>query len=58
MDKLESIRERQRRNIERQLRKYKNKIVDKHQSAGSFQPSFIENDFDYSQQEEYLIDIL
>jgi putative sigma-54 modulation protein len=32
--------------IERQLRKYKNKIVDKHQSAGSFQPSFIENDFE------------
>lgn len=31
--------------IERQLRKYKNKIVDKHQSGGKFQKSYIENDY-------------
>lgn len=32
--------------IERQLRKYKNKIVDRKQSSGSFQKSFLEKDFD------------
>ena len=31
--------------IERQLRKYKNKIVDKNQSDGSFQKDYIENDY-------------
>lgn len=31
--------------IERQLRKYKNKIVDKYQSDGSFQKDYIENDY-------------
>lgn len=31
--------------IERQLRKYKKKIVDKHQAAGSFQKEYIENDY-------------
>ena len=31
--------------IERQLKKYKNKIVDKHQSAGSFSQLFMENDY-------------
>ena len=31
--------------IERQLRKYKNKIVDKHQAAGSFQPEFLQSDY-------------
>ena len=30
--------------IERQLRKYKNKIIDKKQSAG-FQPEFVEKDY-------------
>lgn len=32
--------------IERQLRKYKNKIVDRKQSSGSFQKAFLEKDFD------------
>jgi putative sigma-54 modulation protein len=31
--------------IERQLRKYKNKIVDKKQSATNFQKAYIENDY-------------
>ena len=31
--------------IERQLRKYKNKIVDKKQNAVNFQKSYIENDY-------------
>lgn len=31
--------------IERQLRKYKNKIVDKHQSGGNFQKAYMENDY-------------
>ncbi|MDO4617783.1 MAG: ribosome-associated translation inhibitor RaiA [Lachnospiraceae bacterium] len=31
--------------IERQLRKYKNKIIDKHQAVGNFQKEFIENDY-------------
>ena len=39
--------------IERQLKKYKNKIVDKHQSAGSFSQLFIEND--YMDEEEIKI---
>lgn len=32
--------------IERQLRKYKNKIIQKKQSSGFFQPSFIEEETD------------
>ena len=31
--------------IERQLRKYKNKIIDKKQDVTNFQKSFIENDY-------------
>ncbi len=31
--------------IERQLRKYKNKIVDKKQSNGNFQKAYLENDY-------------
>ncbi len=31
--------------IERQLRKYKNKIIDKHQATGNFQKEYIENDY-------------
>ncbi len=31
--------------IERQLKKYKNKIVDKHQSGGSFSDLFMEKDY-------------
>ena len=31
--------------IERQLRKYKNKIVDKQQEAGNFQQSYVEDDW-------------
>ena len=31
--------------IERQLRKYKNKIVDKKQSAVNFQKTYIDNDY-------------
>lgn len=31
--------------IERQLRKYKNKIIDKKQEASNFQKSYIENDY-------------
>ncbi|MBO4750319.1 MAG: ribosome-associated translation inhibitor RaiA [Lachnospiraceae bacterium] len=39
--------------IERQLKKYKNKIVDKHQSGGDFSQSFIDND--YAEDEEIKI---
>lgn len=31
--------------IERQLKKYKNKIVDRHQAAGSFSKQYVENDY-------------
>lgn len=31
--------------IERQLKKYKTKIVDKHQNVGSFSKMFVENDY-------------
>ena len=31
--------------IERQLRKYKRKIADKHQEGGNFQKAFMENDY-------------
>lgn len=39
--------------IERQLKKYKNKLVDKHQAASSFSKSFVEND--YMEEEEIKI---
>lgn len=39
--------------IERQLKKYKNKIVDKQQNASSFSKSFMEND--YMEDEEVKI---
>jgi putative sigma-54 modulation protein len=39
--------------IERQLKKYKNKIVDKHQAGGDFSQLFIEND--YTEDEEIKI---
>ena len=32
--------------IERQLRKYKNKIIDKKQSGTGFQPEFVEQDYE------------
>ncbi len=31
--------------IERQLKKYKNKIIDRHQAGGNFQQEFIDNDY-------------
>lgn len=31
--------------IERQLRKYKNKIIDKHQGGGGFRDEYMENDY-------------
>lgn len=31
--------------IERQLKKYKTKIVDKHQAGGSFSKMYVENDY-------------
>ena len=31
--------------IERQLRKYKNKIVDQYQNGGNFQKAYMENDY-------------
>ena len=39
--------------IERQLKKYKNKIVDKQQNASSFSKMFVEND--YMDEEEVKI---
>ena len=36
--------------IERQLKKYKTKLIAAHQAAGSFQPSYIENDFDEEEE--------
>ncbi|MCI1721705.1 MAG: ribosome-associated translation inhibitor RaiA [Lachnospiraceae bacterium] len=43
--------------IERQLRKYKNKIVDKKQAAGetNFQKAFIDKDFDQEDEEIKII---
>ena len=40
--------------IERQLRKYKNKIIDKKQSAG-FQPEFVEKDYEEDTNEIKII---
>ena len=39
--------------IERQLKKYKTKLIAQHQSGGSFQPSYMEND--YEEEEEIRI---
>ena len=36
--------------IERQLKKYKNKLIAQHQSGGSFQPSYMEQDFDEDEE--------
>ena len=36
--------------IERQLRKYKNKIVDKKQSAGNFQKEYLDKDYDEDEE--------
>ncbi len=36
--------------IERQLRKYKTKLIAQHQSGGSFQPSYVENDYDEDEE--------
>ena len=36
--------------IERQLRKYKNKIVDRHQAGGSFQQAFLDKDYEESEE--------
>ncbi|MCD7868937.1 MAG: ribosome-associated translation inhibitor RaiA [Clostridiales bacterium] len=36
--------------IERQLRKYKNKIVDKHQAPGNFQPAYLEKDYEEDEE--------
>lgn len=37
--------------IERQLRKYKNKLIDRHQEGGSFRPEFTEVEEDYDDGE-------
>lgn len=36
--------------IERQLRKYKNKLIQKKQSAGNFQKAYIDNDYDENEE--------
>ena len=36
--------------IERQLRKYKTKLIAQHQSGGSFKPSFAENEYDEEEE--------
>ena len=36
--------------IERQLKKYKNKLIAQHQSGGSFQPAYMEQDFDEDEE--------
>ena len=36
--------------IERQLKKYKNKLVSQKQSSGSFQPAYLENDYDEEEE--------
>ena len=36
--------------IERQLRKYKNKIIDRKQSAGNFQQAFIDNEYEENEE--------
>ena len=41
--------------IERQLRKYKNKIIDKHQEGGNLQPDFMDLDEDMDDDEIKII---
>jgi len=41
--------------IERQLKKYKNKLIDKHQEGGSFQPDFIDSGYDNDDNEIKII---
>lgn len=41
--------------IERQLRRYKTKLVDKHQSGGNFQQAFIEDDYAEEDEEVKII---
>ena len=36
--------------IERQLRKYKNKIVDKHQAGGTFQTEYLEKEYEEDEE--------
>lgn len=36
--------------IERQLKKYKNKLIAQHQSSGSFQTAFLENDYEEDEE--------
>lgn len=36
--------------IERQLRKYKTKLIAQHQSGSSFKPSFVENEYDEDEE--------
>ena len=44
--------------IERQLRKYRKKIIDKKQNAGTFQQAFIEKDFEDENTNEIKICLL
>ena len=37
--------------LERQLRKYKNKLIDKHQAGGNFQTQFVEEEEDFEDNE-------
>ena len=41
--------------IERQLRKYKNKIIDRHQSGGGFQQTYLQNEYDEGEDEVRII---
>ena len=41
--------------IERQLRKYKNKLVDKKQEASNFQKAYVENDYEDEDEDEIKI---
>ena len=41
--------------IERQLRKYKKKIIDRKQNAGNFQPAYIEEDYGADEEEKIQI---
>ena len=41
--------------IERQLRRYKNKLVDKYQSGGGFQQSYFDQEYDDDENEVKII---
>ena len=41
--------------IERQLRKYKNKIIDRHQAGGGFQQTYLDNEYDEGEDEVRII---